>query len=127
MVFCTIEEAWGNNFINNNNNNNDNNYKNINYEDINYNNIDLDSKKKNIEKKNETTNINLSSKKGNKKKGGKKKGGINKKKPKLVNTKRKKIKGGGLISEDFDIFYYIIIGIVLVILIDTFYKLGKNN
>ena len=50
-----------------------------------------------------------------------------KKKIKGGKKKLRKIKGGNLLSDDFDIFYYIIIGIVLVILIDTFYKLGKNN
>ena len=58
-----------------------------------------------------------------KKKGGKKKNIDYKKK----GGKKKIIGGSSLISEDFDIFYYIIIGIILVILVDAYHKLGKNN
>ena len=132
MVFCTIEEAWGNNFSNNNNSNNNSNnsnnsnidYKNINYDDINYNNIDLDKNRK-IDEKKETKKINNNIIKGGKNKIKKNRGG--KKKIKVNKKKIRKLKGGNLLSEDFDIFYYIIIGIILVILVDTFYKLGKNN
>ena len=124
MVFCTIEEAWGDNFsniniVNNIDKNNNIDYKKLNYDDINYNNIDLNKIKNTSDDEiNKIENVLNNEKiKIKKIKGGKKK---NKK-------KMRKLKGGNLLSEDFDIFYYIIIGIILVILVDTFYKLGKNN
>jgi hypothetical protein len=116
MVFCTIEEAWGNNFIKNDMNNK------------NYADIDLSLLNKNINSKTDSDNKNpIDNKKDNSKKkkiGGKKK---NKKKVYKKKGNKQKIIGGSLISEDFDIFYYIIIGIILVILVDTYHKLGKNN
>lgn len=130
MVFCTIEEAWGNHFLDIKKNINEVDYKNINYNNINYDNIDLNKlknqKKNHFEKTKKIIKKNLQGGfeqeikkkiKCKKLKGGKKK----------LKAGKKKLKGGNIISDEFDIFYYIIIGILLLVLVDTFYKLGKKN